>query len=65
MGMSDPTNQSTGIGVPQSLTEALDVIRYVASKRHNTTIIIVDEMERVEGDWNAKNSLSSSETFLS
>jgi uncharacterized protein len=50
VGMSDPTNQSNGIAAPQSLTEALDVIRYVASKRQNTTIIIVDELERVEGD---------------
>jgi uncharacterized protein len=50
IGMSDPTNQNAGIPAPQSLTEALDVIRYVASKRQNTTMIIVDELERVEGD---------------
>jgi DNA polymerase III delta prime subunit len=49
-GMSDPTNQNTGIAAPQSLTEALDIIRYVASKRQGTTIIIVDELERIEGD---------------
>src|ERR1700677_2151127 len=41
IGMSDPTNQNAGIPAPQSLTEALDVIRYVASKRQNTTMIIV------------------------
>jgi Cdc6-like AAA superfamily ATPase len=50
IGMSNPTNQHTGIGVPQSLTEALDIVRYVARKRRNTTIIIVDELERIEGD---------------
>lgn len=50
VGMTDPTNQSAGIAAPQSLTEALDIIRYVGSKRQNTTIIIVDELERVEGD---------------
>jgi len=50
MGISDPTNQQIGIAAPQSLTDALDVIRYVASKRSGTVIIIVDEMERIKGD---------------
>lgn len=51
LGMTEPTRQHSGIAAPQSLTDALDVIRYVASKRRNaTTIIIVDELERVEGD---------------
>jgi hypothetical protein len=49
VGMSDPPSQNNGITAPQSLTEALDVVRYVASKRRNTTIIIIDEMERIEG----------------
>jgi hypothetical protein len=51
IGMTEPTRTHAGIGAPQSLTEALDVIRYVASKRQkSTTIIIVDELERIEGD---------------
>lgn len=50
VGFTEPSHQHSGIAAPQSLTEALDVIRYVASKRKNTTIIIVDELERVEGD---------------
>jgi uncharacterized protein len=50
MGMTDPSHQHSGIPAPQSLTEALDVIRYVATKRQGTTIIIIDELERVEGD---------------
>lgn len=50
VGMSDPANQNTGIAAPQSLTEALDIIRYVANKRRNTTIIVMDELERVEGE---------------
>ncbi len=33
---------------PKSLNEALDVIRYVASARPGQTIVIIDELERVE-----------------
>lgn len=50
IGISDPTNQQIGIAAPQSLTDALDVIRYVATKRSGTVIIVVDEMERIKGD---------------
>jgi hypothetical protein len=51
LGMTTPTSQHAGIAAPESLTDALDIIRYVASKRRNTTtIIIIDELERVEGD---------------
>ena len=49
-GMSEPTNQNAGIAAPQSLTEALDIVRFVASKRRGTTIVIIDELERIEGD---------------
>ncbi|RQH16004.1 ATP-binding protein [Bradyrhizobium sp. RP6] len=48
IGVSDGTQASSNITAPQSLNEALDIIRYVAAKRANTTIIIVDEMERIE-----------------
>ena len=48
--MTDPAKGGAGIAAPQSLTEALDVVRYVASKRSGTTIIIVDELERIKGD---------------
>jgi uncharacterized protein len=50
VGMTDPATGGAGIAAPQSLTEALDVVRYVASKRAGTTIIIVDELERIKGD---------------
>jgi uncharacterized protein len=49
-GMTDPARGGAGLAAPQSLTEALDVIRYVAEKRSGTTIIIVDELERIQGD---------------
>lgn len=47
-GLSDGTKSAQSIAAPQSLSEALDVIRYVAAKRQGTTIIIIDEMERIE-----------------
>jgi hypothetical protein len=58
VGVSDGTKASTNIPPPQSLTEALDIVRYVASKRSNTTIIIIDEMERIEESCRARNSPS-------
>jgi hypothetical protein len=48
VGMSDGTKAPGGITAPQSLNEALDIIRYVAAKRNTTTIIIIDELERIE-----------------
>lgn len=48
IGLSGGTRGSTNIPEPQSLTEALDIVRYVASKRQSTTIIIVDELERID-----------------
>jgi hypothetical protein len=33
---------------PEKLNDALDVIRYVASKRKSPTTIIVDAMERIK-----------------
>lgn len=48
IGISNGSPGSYNIAPPQSLNEALDIVRYVASKRRNTTIIIVDEMERIE-----------------
>jgi uncharacterized protein len=49
VGVSDGTKSSTNISQPQSLNEALDIIRYVSAKRRSTTIVIIDEMERIEG----------------
>jgi Cdc6-like AAA superfamily ATPase len=40
--------KSTSITAPQSLNEALDVVRYIAAKRSGKTIIVIDEMERIE-----------------
>ena len=48
IGVSNGNKGSSNIPIPQSLNEALDVIRYVAAKRKNTTIVIVDEMERID-----------------
>jgi hypothetical protein len=48
LGISDASQSAPNIGAPQSLAEALDIVRYVAAKRKNTTIIIIDEMERIE-----------------
>jgi hypothetical protein len=50
IGVSDGTKPSLNIGPPQSLNEALDIVRYVAAKRKNTTIIVIDEMERIESN---------------
>src|SRR5262245_4316129 len=48
VGVSDGTKPTYNIAPPQSLSEALDIVRYVAAKRRNTTIIVIDEMERIE-----------------
>jgi Cdc6-like AAA superfamily ATPase len=48
VGMSGGTQSAATIPVPQSLNEALDIIRYVAAKRNTTTIVIVDELERID-----------------
>jgi archaellum biogenesis ATPase FlaH len=37
------------IVAPQSLNEALDLVRYVASKRRERVVIVIDEMERLAG----------------
>lgn len=42
------TPGSTAVPAPQTINEALDVIRYVAAKRTGRTIIVIDEMERIE-----------------
>lgn len=48
VGLSGGTQSAAAIPVPQSLNEALDIIRYVAAKRNTTTIVIVDELERID-----------------
>jgi len=48
VGVSGGTQSAAAIPVPQSLNEALDIIRYVAAKRNTTTIVIVDELERID-----------------
>jgi hypothetical protein len=48
LGVSKGTKGTVSIPAPQSLAEALDVIRYVGSQRNGTTIIIIDELERIE-----------------
>jgi len=46
IGLTDATKE--GVAPPQSLNEALDIIRYVSAKRKNSTIVIIDEMERID-----------------
>ena len=48
IGVTRSSRSPPLITAPQSLNEALDVVRYVASKRTGKTIIIIDEMERIE-----------------
>jgi hypothetical protein len=50
LGVSGGTKSPVNIPAPQSLNEALDIIRLVAAKRENTTIIIIDELERIESN---------------
>jgi hypothetical protein len=50
VGFAPANKSAVKISAPQNLNEALDVIRYVASKRSGTTMIIIDEMERVESE---------------
>jgi hypothetical protein len=50
LGVSGGTKGPIDIPAPQSLNEALDIIRLVAAKRENTTIIVVDELERIESN---------------
>jgi Cdc6-like AAA superfamily ATPase len=47
-GITRGSRTSPEIEPPQTLNEALDVIRYVAAKRTGTTVIIIDEMERID-----------------
>ena len=48
VGVTRPTKSTPTISAPNSLNEALDVVRYVAAKRRGQTIVVVDEMERIE-----------------
>src|SRR2546429_833835 len=47
-GITRGTQARAAIKPPESLNEALDVIRYVASKRSGRTVIVIDEMERID-----------------
>ncbi len=38
----------TAIPLPTSLNEALDVLRFVLTRRHGRVVVIVDEMERIK-----------------
>lgn len=42
------TPASPAIPAPQTINEALDVVRYVCARRTGRVIIIIDEMERIE-----------------
>jgi uncharacterized protein len=48
VGFSAGTPGSITIPAPQTIDEALDVIRYVAGKRPGRLIVVLDEMERID-----------------
>jgi hypothetical protein len=48
VGMTRGSKAAPTLSAPQSLNEALDMIRYVSAKRKAKTIIVIDEMERIE-----------------
>ena len=48
VGLTRANRPAPEISPPKSLNEALDIVRYVASKRNAKTIIVIDEMERIE-----------------
>lgn len=48
IGITRGAKASPVIAAPESLNDALDIVRYVASKRTGKTIIVIDEMERIE-----------------
>jgi uncharacterized protein len=47
-GFSSGTPASVTIPAPQTINEALDVVRYVAEKKSGKLVVVVDEMERIE-----------------
>jgi Cdc6-like AAA superfamily ATPase len=48
VGFSGGTPGSVNIPAPQTIDEALDVVRYVAHKRGDRLVVVIDEMERIE-----------------
>ncbi len=48
VGVSTGTPASVTIPAPATVTEALDIVRYVAGKRTGRLVIVIDEMERIE-----------------
>jgi Cdc6-like AAA superfamily ATPase len=47
-GFTRGTSSPPTIRAPQSLNEALDIVRYVAARQPGSSVIIIDEMERIE-----------------
>jgi uncharacterized protein len=50
IGFSGRNKGRSSISVPQTLNDAYDIIRYVTSGRRGTTMIVIDEMERIESE---------------
>jgi Cdc6-like AAA superfamily ATPase len=50
LGFTGRNKGRLSINAPQTLNEAYDVIRYVTSGRRGTTMIVIDEMERLESE---------------
>jgi Cdc6-like AAA superfamily ATPase len=50
IGFSPRNKGRSSVTVPQTLNDAYDIIRYVTSGRRGTTMIVMDEMERIESE---------------
>lgn len=48
VGITRPTRTGGTIELPKSLNEALDIVRFVASKANGKQVIVIDEMERIQ-----------------
>jgi hypothetical protein len=48
IGYTRPTRTGGTISAPTSLNEALDIVRYVASKTKGKRVVVIDEMERID-----------------
>lgn len=48
IGITAGTPGSAAIPAPQTIDEALDIVRYVGRKHKGRVIVVLDEMERIE-----------------
>lgn len=48
VGYSPGNNGAARVNAPSDINEAVDIIRYVGSKRSGTVVIVIDEFERIK-----------------